>query len=254
MNENKSLKKIAEYYDKRAKVNDSIKAAGQWGSKELVLEICTEICNKIKIKKQDKVLEIGCGSGVLGNVVRSLCTLYTGIDISNAMLKKFEKDSKGDKINLFQSISSAIPFKDNFFEIIIMNSVTMYLSHQELEKTLLEIKRISSKNATIFIGDNVTPSGFYWELSWFQNLNTIEQRIAKSYIRFRKWLANKDSKLAGKWKNLHKEVSPDFIKNNFEDIGQVYVSKSATSEIKEKKLERSVTSKRMDFVIKIGSV
>ena len=132
-----------------------------------------------------------------------------------------------------------------------MNSVTMYLSRQELEKTLFEIERISSKGATIFIGDNVIPSGSYWELSWFQNLNTNKQRMVKPYIKFRKWLAKKDSKLAGKWKNLHEEVSPDFIKKYFENVGQVFVTKSATAKVKEKKFERVGTSKREDFVIKL---
>lgn len=252
MNKNKSLKKIAAYYDERAKRTDSVKAAGQWGSRELVPEICTEICNKIKIKRQDKVLEVGCGSGVLGNVVKDLCTLYVGIDISNVMLEKFVQDSNNEKINLFQSITSAIPFKNNFFEIIIMNGVTMYLNHQELEKTLSEIKRISSKNAAIFIGDNVTPTGFYWELLWFQNLNINKQKIIKPYIRFRKWLTKKNSKLAGKWINLHEEVSPDFIKKYFENVGETFVSKSATTKVKEKKLERAETNKRVDFVIKLG--
>ena len=89
MNNKNELKKIEIYYDKRAEASNQVEAAGQWGLKELVPEICTEICNKIRIKRQDKILEIGCGSGVLGNVIKDLSALYVGIDISNAMLKKF---------------------------------------------------------------------------------------------------------------------------------------------------------------------
>lgn len=253
MSQDKSLKKIAAYYDKRAKETDSIKAAGQWGSKEFVPEICHEICSKISIKNEDKVLEIGCGSGVLGNVVKNLCSLYAGIDISFEMLKKFEGDNKEDKINLFHSISSSIPLRNNFFDKVIMNSVTMYLNHKELEKTITEIKRIASKDATIFIGDNVIPASSYWELSWFQNLNSVEQKVAKPYIKVRKWLAKIDPKLAGKWKNLHEEISPEFIKEKFEEGATVLVSESATTKIKKKRLDKSETSKRVDFVIKFGN-
>ncbi|MGI0021938.1 MAG: hypothetical protein ACRD9Q_03655, partial [Nitrososphaeraceae archaeon] len=65
------IKRVTKTYDDRAKKYDSIGAAGQWGSGDMVSLICDEIFNKVKITKKDKVLEIGCGSGVLGNVIKN---------------------------------------------------------------------------------------------------------------------------------------------------------------------------------------
>lgn len=250
---NKQTKKIAEYYNKRAKNSDAIKAAGQWGSKELVPEICKEICGKLNIKKENNILEIGCGSGVLGEELKNKCNWYTGIDISKGMLKKFLENSTTPTI-LIQAITEVLPFLDKSFDIVIMNSVTMYF-HQpnQLENTLKEMERITKKNGTIFIGDNVTPEGSYWELSWFQNMNSFKQKMVKPYIKIRKWLAKKNSRLSGKWSELHAEVSPEYIKNYFENKGKVIISESGASHIKNKRNKISgKTSKRVDFLIRLG--
>jgi len=252
MSEKEKLKKIASYYDDRARNSDAVRAAGQWGSNELVPSIIEEICIKINVQKDNNVLEIGCGSGILGNAIKNICDLYVGIDISLEMLKKFRNMSE-IKLSLFQCITDVLPFSDNFFDVVIMNSLTMHFNQQnQLLKTLIEIERVSKKNAIIFIGDNVVPSGSYWELSWFKNLNSVEQKLIKPYIRIRKWLAQKNLKLSGKWGELHTEVSPNFIKKYFEGRGEVIDSDSAASYIKNKTRNKK-SSKRVDFVIKLKS-
>lgn len=250
--ENDKMLKVAKYYDNRAKNSDAVRAAGQWGSDELVPEIRKEINKKINVKKENNVLEIGCGSGILGDDIKDHCNLYVGTDISREMLKKFINISK-TKPSLFQTISEILPFSDNFFDVIIMNSVTMYFYQPEqLQNTLNEIQRVSKKNAIIFIGDNVIPSGSYWELSWFQNLNSIEQNLMKPYIRTRKWLASKNSRFAGKWTEIHAEVSPHYIQEFFKDKGEVNISESGASYIKNKKNGSSgKSSKRVDFLIQL---
>ena len=256
MNDKESNKivEVAKYYDNRAKNSNAIKAAGQWGSEKLVPEICKEIIKKINFRKENKILEIGCGSGILGNNLTDHCKLYVGTDISKEMLKKFFDISK-TKPSLFQSISEVLPFSNNFFDVVIMNSVTMHFhQYNQLKNTLNEIQRVAKKDAIIFIGDNVTPSGSYWELSWFQNLNRIEQRVIKPYIKMRKWLAQKNTKFAGKWTEMHAEVNPKFIQEFFKGKGKVTVSESGASYIKNKKQGRyGKSSKRVDFLIQLKS-
>ena len=56
--ESSSIKKVAKLYDNRiTSSNDGVLAAGQWGSKEYVPQICKEITKKIAISKTDKILE-----------------------------------------------------------------------------------------------------------------------------------------------------------------------------------------------------
>ena len=44
-----------------------------------------------------------------------------------------------------------------------------------LEETLEEMKRVLKPNGTIFIGENISSSGYPWELTWFQDLSPIFQ-------------------------------------------------------------------------------
>ncbi|OLB92338.1 MAG: hypothetical protein AUH25_00720 [Thaumarchaeota archaeon 13_1_40CM_38_12] len=248
MNDNEIIKKVATYYDERAKSSDIVEAAGQWHPKEFVPEICEEIGRRIKLQNEHRVLEVGCGSGVLGNWIRNKCASYTGVDVSFFMLKKFLTLSQNPDIVL--SSSNFLPYRDHLFNTVIMNSVTMYLPNRELlETTLSEIERVVSKEGVIFIGENITPSRYYWEFNWFQNLNTIQQQLVKPYIRFRKWLANKNRKMAGKWSSLYSEVSPHFIKSYFNG-SDVTVFDASAFTIRQKVFGKKVKgNRRVDFII-----
>jgi ubiquinone/menaquinone biosynthesis C-methylase UbiE len=248
---NKEIKKIADFYDKRAKQVDGVAAAGQWGDKNQVSLICEEIGNKIDLNDKQKILEIGCGTGVLGKWLKNHCSSYVGCDISLFMIKKFTEEYQ-EKVELIQSVTHAIPLKENFFDVVVMNGVSMYLHDENLlNETLREMKRVAKKNGIIFLGENITPEGFYWELTWFQNLSSSEQCIAKIYVNFRRWLAKQNSMFEGKWKLMHKEVSPALIKSYFKDH-EVKISEAAARTTRKKQLGKNYKgNRRVDFVIKL---
>jgi len=254
MTEIKSLKEIEGYYDKRAKSSDGREAAGQWGVKEIIPEICTEICKKMELSSEKKVLEIGCGSGVLGRWIKERCKYYVGLDISFQMLKKFKDETtETNKLNIIQAITSSLPLSENSFDIVLMNGVSMYFKNdEELSDTLIEINRVARKNAVIFIGENIVPSGIYWELVWFQNLPKLAKIFAKPYVKFRRNFAKKNPKLAGKWKSMHNEISPDFLRKFYRKNG-ILIESNAASQTIRRKLEGDSYhgNRRVDFVIKL---
>ena len=150
---------VEKIYDDRINANlNAVDAAGQWGEVELVPLICEEIFKKIEIKKNDRILEVGCGSGVLGNYLKSRCAEYYGIDISFGMLQKFQENDQERWFNLIKAVTDTLPFSNNTFSVILMNSVSMYLHNDEqFKKTLAEMERVSSNKGIIFIGENVVP-------------------------------------------------------------------------------------------------
>ena len=251
----KSLKKVQDLYDKRIlSSQDAIKAAGQWGSDEVTSRICKEILEKIKIKPSDQVLELGCGSGVLGDWIVKYCKNYVGLDLSFGMVKFFLNNTVNKKnIDLIQSTINETPLQNETFDVILVNSVTMYFEDEQmLKQTFDEIMRLVKKNGIIFIGENIVPGGYPWELSWFQALSSPLQFVAKPYIRIRKWLSKKNSRFVGKWKGFYYEVSPKFVFKYFKEYGQVIQSKAATYTIKEKISNQDYRgSRRMDFLIKL---
>lgn len=250
MKYNSSLKKVEKLYDNRiSSSKDAVKAAGQWGSDEYVPLICEEICSKIGLKKTDTVLELGCGGGVLANWIIERCREYLGIDLSYKMLQFFNKNSKENLI-LIQSTTDLTPLPDNRFDIVILNGVTMHFPNKEiLESTLKETKRLVTKPGTIFIGENVIPSGYFWEFAWFNNLSKNSQRLLLPYMKIRKWMA-KNPKFAGKWKSAHNEISPKYIKEFFSDY-EVKQSKAAAYTIKERLQTKYTGNHRADFLIKL---
>lgn len=245
-------KKIAKYYDKRAnEATDSITAAGQWRPKELTSEICEEISSKINISNQDSIIEIGSGSDVLGKHLRTKCKFYVGIDISNSMLKKSLAETN-EEINLIQAATHALPFRDEYFNTSVMNSVGMYLRDEGLfEKTVLEIERITKQKGTIFVGENISPSRIYWEYTWFQNLNSKLQLLAKCYIKIRMKLAKK-SIFTGKWKEYYQEISLNSLKKIFKNRALIEMTDAAGFSIRKKHFGVNANGNhRVDFLIKL---
>jgi len=246
------IKKAEKLYDERVKVNDDpVKASGGWGTNEEVRLICEEIGKKIDIKKEHIVLEIGCGSGVLGNWMVKRCYQYYGLDISYLMLKTFKKHSQSD-VHLLQGTTHVIPFLNNCFDVIIINGVTMYLDLETLLKTLNETKRVTKKGGVIFLGDNITPSGMYYEYTWFQKMSPFTQRIAKSYIKLRTIFARKKIFSSKKWANTYQEFSPSLIKKIFNDEAEIVITDSSARTVKAQKRKYYKTgNKRIDYTIKL---
>lgn len=253
MLKNDSLKKVQDLYDERiTKSKDGVKAAGQWGDEKFVDPICKEICKKIKISKDDKVVELGCGSGVLGKILIPQCKMYVGIDLSFKMINYFLNDLKDEKNNLLQSITDKLPLQDYIFDKIILNGVTMYFSDEKmLIKTLEEMKRIAHPNATIFIGENITKKGYAWEFTWFQSLPKISQNVAKIYISIRKWFAKINPSLAGKWKDTYTIVNPNILKDFFNEYSISQSPACACTVKKEILGSKYQGNRREDFIIKL---
>jgi ubiquinone/menaquinone biosynthesis C-methylase UbiE len=247
-----SINEIQEYYDKRIEnAKDGISASGQWFPKELTSKMCKEICRKIDIKKNESILEIGSGSDVLGNYLRKNCNEYVGIDISFKMLNHSKNKSNIDKLNLIQTTSHTLPISDNTFDIIVMNSVSMYLKEDFIfEGSMKEIKRVLKKNGKIFIGENVTSNRIYWEYNWFNNLNKLTQLFAKMYIKFRIFLAEKNSKLSGKWKNHYREISKTELQKIFGNQAVILMSDACCYSVRKKFIDtQNIGNRRIDFLI-----
>jgi len=73
----------------------------------------------------------------------------------------------------------------------------------------------------------------------------------KRYIDFRVWLAKRNIKLAGKWKNYYRVVSPELVKQVFGS--QKVVSSKSFLYAKKEKISGTKYhgNRRMDFVIKL---
>ena len=110
------------YYDKISKGYEELHKEEQLKKLKIIKKL-------LKVKPSDKLLDVGCGTGMSTNWK---CKTY-GIDPSIKLLKK----AKG---NFIRAKAEKIPFKDHFFDIVI--SITAIQNFNNIEAGLKEIKRV----------------------------------------------------------------------------------------------------------------
>ena len=109
--------------------------------------------NKIDIKCDDKVLEVGCGSGAFLNEVLKIKEVkaISGTDFSSNAIKKIKTVIKG---NFKVSEAVEIPFSDNLFNIVLSFGVFIYFnSFDYAENTIKEMMRVLRPGGVIYIGE-----------------------------------------------------------------------------------------------------
>lgn len=128
------------------------------------------------LDKESRILEVGC------NTAQQLVSLQTlgfenlyGIELQPYAVEKAKTITKD--INIIQGSAFDIPFKDDFFDLVMTNGVLIHISPDDLPKALSEIVRCSKKYVMGFEyfseeskelnyrGNN----GFLWKMNYAQN-------------------------------------------------------------------------------------
>ena len=92
-----------------------------------------------RIKKADRVLDLGCGDGLnISVLMKRGVKSVNGVDISPKLLEEAKKANP--KAKFYLASSEALPFKDNSFEIVLVDSVFHHL--MKFKKSISEIKRV----------------------------------------------------------------------------------------------------------------
>ena len=107
-----------------------------------------------------KILEVGCGTGILLFALAKDCESYVGADISQSALSHVQKyvnqDSKlASKVRLYNCPAHELPeLEPESFDTIILNSVVQYFpSGEYLESVIKKLITLLTPNGSIFIGD-----------------------------------------------------------------------------------------------------
>ena len=102
--------------------------------------------NKFTSHKVKRFLDVGCGEGYGLIKAANMGWESYGIDISDLRIP----EAKADKINFVQSDLISAKFQENYFDCVYVDSVLEHVPNP-LE-LLCELKRITSKGGTIYIG------------------------------------------------------------------------------------------------------
>jgi SAM-dependent methyltransferase len=107
---------------------------------------------KLRLKKEQKILEVGCGAGAFLLPMYNLGMVVYGIDYSASHLQLCTTIMKLGTFKLSEARN--IPFEDEFFDAVVSNSVFQYFDDLEYaEKVVSEIARVLKKKGRAAILD-----------------------------------------------------------------------------------------------------
>lgn len=126
---------IMSYYNNISSGYDELYKEEQLNKIKLILQ-------NVKINSEDKILDVGCGTGVSWDLIPT--QNIVGIDPSNELIEK----SKHKK-NMILGKAEKMPLRDNEFDVVI--SLTAIHNFEDIKKGLIEIKRVGKDKFALSI-------------------------------------------------------------------------------------------------------
>jgi natural product biosynthesis luciferase-like monooxygenase protein len=113
------------------------------------------IIQKLSTIDYKNVIEIGCGTGIITDIVKDRCHSYLGIDASYKSIQHMKDNHKESKCKFVCCDALDIGMYAEYkYDLIIINSVVQYFeSIQYLSSVIKESLDILSPDGCIFIGD-----------------------------------------------------------------------------------------------------
>lgn len=94
----------------------------------------------------EKILDIGCGIGLIGEQIKKKGNIVYGIDLSKGAVNNARKKGIIAKV---ADIQKKIPFKNNFFDGIILGEIIEHI--YDTDKFLQEVRRKLKKDGYIIL-------------------------------------------------------------------------------------------------------
>lgn len=154
LNDNK-LKTMKEMWDRSGQEKDPMKALhflnkGKPVNENIYDDIACELSERLKLTKNDSLLEVGCGNGLLLKRLKNQAKYVFGVDLSIEMLKQI----KDPQIKTVQAEASNLPFENCVFDKIVSHSIFHYFPNLKYaENSVLEMVRVCKPGGRIVISD-----------------------------------------------------------------------------------------------------
>ena len=116
------------------------------------LERLSRIVDRLGVKKGMDVLDLGCGTGVLFDMLRRKVTAagsVTGVDFSYQMAQQAHRNFPFDNVNVVDADAVSLPFADSSFDMAVAFSAFPHFSDQQ--KAINETHRVLRNKARFYI-------------------------------------------------------------------------------------------------------
>ncbi len=159
---------IQNQFKARAQTFD---VSARWVKDKFLLDVHRESAG---VSKGDLILEVCCGTGVVGQQLSKSRAKVIGIDISLSMLGNAKK-------RLFSCINSQaerLPFKDNTFDVVICRQAFHFL---DIKKVLGEMFRVVRSGTGRIVISQIVPFGKE-DSDWLCQIHRKKQPLLKNFL------------------------------------------------------------------------
>jgi 2-polyprenyl-3-methyl-5-hydroxy-6-metoxy-1,4-benzoquinol methylase len=154
--------KVQKYYRNRIKENNSNNLLWQVGkttngkvvSMDQVEIIIKTIISRLRLKKNDLLLDVGSGNGLLTKEISKHVLKVTGLELTPELIEIAMTNNSANNISYinydilrFNEING-----NKKYMKVYLYEVIQHLNHNETDTLLSVLNKITSNNATIFIG------------------------------------------------------------------------------------------------------
>lgn len=127
----------------------------------------------LRVKRDDRVLDIGCGNGRLFPLIKGMNAEYTGIDYSEKLISEAEHLHRGGEFVVGNAL--ALPFSNNTFDLVYSFAVIHHIPGRELRVQFVrEAARVLRKDGILVLSA--------WNLWAFHHLGDIISTACKSVL------------------------------------------------------------------------
>ncbi len=116
------------------------------------LERLTHIVDRLGVKKGMDVLDLGCGTGILFDMLRRQVSAdgsVTGVDFSYEMAQQAHRNFPFSNVNVVDGDAVSLPFADSTFDMAVAFSAFPHFSDQQ--KAIDETHRVLKNGAKFYI-------------------------------------------------------------------------------------------------------
>lgn len=160
--------KVKDQFKARA---GSFEASARWVKDKDLLGIHQELAGT---SKDNLILEVCCGTGVVGKSLFCQGSKITGLDISLSMLEK----AKNKLQFCVNGNAEQIPFLDEIFDIVVCRQAFHFLDTKQIVKEMLRVLKRGGK----IIISQIVPFG-QEDADWLRRIHRKKQPLLKNFLR-----------------------------------------------------------------------